>query len=1233
MQASISAPEDFTDDYYWIVFNDISSVIDTGNTVVQSIEEQVYNYGILIAQSQDGQLIGFLPSNSAACDEVVLFSFALPSANYQDLVLVHGTDYVISLQDTNQIIVLKYDNTNQSISQISSYSPSLSGAITVLKPSSFYQFMIGTDDGIVKKYEIKEETDGSLTISEFEQLNVNPDKNISLNPIKDLYYDEVTFTAYILQEDPQLRIEMSCGYRCNSCKMSGSSPECEQCQDGYYIDEQGDDKCKDCEEGCSMCDHEFCTDCYDGYEFQPATSDCALITCDPGYELDENYDCQLITCDPGYELDEHYDCQLITCDPGYELDENYDCQIITCDPGYELDENYDCQLITCDPGYELDENYDCQIITCDPGYELDENYDCQLITCQQGYQLDSNYKCQQITCQDGYEFDKNNQCVKKCGPNQKLNNNNICEDQCKSGHLKNEEGKCVLDDSQINPSVKSTTQNVATASAFVSTSLIPLSYSGKLKFLISMVDFTQLLYMLIYLNFNYSPNVFAFFKSLEAFQLNFIPNLFGAFCNLNVDDQYDNFPTRFQDYGLSSQFITNAGGSFLLIGAPFLFYIGVLLIQKFMQKLQYTNKVYMLAKKILQNITIGMKYGTFIDLIFTDYLTDITAFFLQFYTISQINFNSAQNNLNILLWIISSASLLVFPFYFMFRVLKYYKQRQQSFYQKYKNFWDGLNQDRKSAIVFNFFLYFRKILYGLCISLFYNQTNFQLLFLVIIHIALILIMLVSKPFQTYGALFVNFATEGVFLLVIWMIFFNCDEDKCTDDGYVIIYSSVIILCMHLLLTAHTLLQPFLSKLIYLLSKKHNRRKVGEKRKAILEEDILKQQISKLPLYLLRQPEKDYQQSELQIQENYAKLQQQDKSSNEDTSTNRQKKQQILLQNLNSDDNLTSKSNQQSQQSLIKKLSPEFIETGLPLAQKAIRKILNSKTIEINSQMNDFGHSKSVVDKQKKSFIFNDPNEMTCNFSFFNQQQNKKKSFENQDLNFQQQQNIYQQNAQVQSYNQSSQNLSPNLSCQDSQIKMYQLSDFNLQQQYEKDSQRSNLIECLDKNENNSYKNFNTQNSGRSRNRQQSRKRNKINSSSIFKNLSQHFTLNLSKTSEQNNSITNSEQKLQQYTPNKDQDNKIIEDNNEIVSFYNQEDKNLYQKNINNTFEEFDQEQIKYKQDDFTQIEQLLLSNQNFKKKNVKSEILNKNSNPDQVQNQRNTRKKQRSFYRKFKFDI
>lgn len=34
-----------------------------------------------------------------------------------------------------------------------------------------------------------------------------------------------------------------------------------------------------------------------------------------------------------------------------------------------------------------------------------------------------------------------------------------------------------------------------------------------------------------------------------------------------------NFPERFEKYGLRSKFVYNAGGSFLLVGGPFIVYL------------------------------------------------------------------------------------------------------------------------------------------------------------------------------------------------------------------------------------------------------------------------------------------------------------------------------------------------------------------------------------------------------------------------------------------------------------------------------------------------------------------------------------------------------------------------------------------------------------------------------------------------------------------------------------
>ena len=74
-----------------------------------------------------------------------------------------------------------------------------------------------------------------------------------------------------------------------------------------------------------------------------------------------------------------------------------------------------------------------------------------------------------------------------------------------------------------------------------------------------------------------------------------------------------------------------------------------------------------------------MKWATIIDLIFTDYLTDITAVFLQFYSFYRISYNDPKNLLNIFLWIVCGGFLIIFPFYFSRQIFHYSKNRREEF--------------------------------------------------------------------------------------------------------------------------------------------------------------------------------------------------------------------------------------------------------------------------------------------------------------------------------------------------------------------------------------------------------------------------------------------------------------------------------------------------------------------------------------------------------------------------
>lgn len=108
---------------------------------------------------------------------------------------------------------------------------------------------------------------------------------------------------------------------------------------------------------------------------------------------------------------------------------------------------------------------------------------------------------------------------------------------------------------------------------------MPFLLTGKFYLLINVIDQTQMLYYMLFLNIKYPIHLTIFYKGFENFQYPFIPNFFELFYEPDLLYNIEYSPRKFQYFKVTPMFINNVGQSFTLFFGLLGIYIAVLIIQ------------------------------------------------------------------------------------------------------------------------------------------------------------------------------------------------------------------------------------------------------------------------------------------------------------------------------------------------------------------------------------------------------------------------------------------------------------------------------------------------------------------------------------------------------------------------------------------------------------------------------------------------------------------------------
>ncbi|KAL4436311.1 hypothetical protein ABPG74_015902 [Tetrahymena malaccensis] len=335
------------------------------------------------------------------------------------------------------------------------------------------------------------------------------------------------------------------------------------------------------------------------------------------------------------------------------------------------------------------------------------------------------------------------------------------------------------------------------ASQVVVASIIPLQITGQFQFIASVIDVSQLIYVMGFANvkqnyfllfqiliqmfllyFSIPGNLKVFFDSLKDFKIPF-KNYFES---MNDYDKIDyKSPEKFKEKDIQGFFLENAGDSISLSCTLIAIHIFLYMVIKATQKFQKCSN---LIKKGVDSI---LNHAFYVDLLWGLYMDLSLGFFLQITAIEEIEYKEEIVN-----YIICGITL--FPLFFPLALI--YFIRKDKFPKVVKVVVEDLAFRYYQAV-----LYARKFIMSFVIVVFQFQPLLQIILLIIWHFVMGLIILFKNPYEQRIKNLREFCQSVLFLsgTSILLVFetYDLEEDKRQLVGWITIIVFGIIIVFEL----------------------------------------------------------------------------------------------------------------------------------------------------------------------------------------------------------------------------------------------------------------------------------------------------------------------------------------------------------------------------------------------------------------------------------------------------
>ncbi|KAL4493846.1 hypothetical protein ABPG73_010124 [Tetrahymena malaccensis] len=438
---------------------------------------------------------------------------------------------------------------------------------------------------------------------------------------------------YLLSSD---QTKCSCQVtNCSQCSSQDGSI-CQTCIKNYLLGPNSKSY-KNCL-SCSSQDGRICLQCPSGYTLMNQTNNCKLTAC-------QVQNCQ--TC----VTNDVYTCSQ--CNNNFYLNGNQtsclQCAVANCSTCLSTDYQ---QCFICNQGFQIDQHNQCQMIINDNKYTINPiasltGYTVNIQFQQNLINININEEIQILNIKipgfNKYNYttivSKNNQITVNINCFENIKNANIFIDfqlsQFVSQNNINELSQnaqlpaFVIVPQSVQQTVEQISSATSTASKTIVSSYLPIAFFGNFYFLVNMIDLTNFLYYLLFLDIRYPINVTDFYGLFKDFQFPFVPNLFAYL----YDPSYNpSSPKKFMDMGTNSYLISNSGQAICIC----FYIISVYILAKLAHKTIPIRRIHVYLTRVLYET---WEFSSFFDMMSAEYVYILIGCLLQ-----SLNFDTSDQN-------------------------------------------------------------------------------------------------------------------------------------------------------------------------------------------------------------------------------------------------------------------------------------------------------------------------------------------------------------------------------------------------------------------------------------------------------------------------------------------------------------------------------------------------------------------------------------------------------------
>ncbi|KAL4477135.1 hypothetical protein ABPG72_008869 [Tetrahymena utriculariae] len=435
---------------------------------------------------------------------------------------------------------------------------------------------------------------------------------------------------------------MSCTCQVNNCTQCNSNDgtKCQVCQAGYVLN-QINYTCSCSDQNCLSCSSlngSICLQCPSGYTLMAQTNSCKLTAC-------QVQNCQ--TC----VANDVYSCSQ--CNNSFYLNRNQSsclqCAVPHCNQC--LDTDYQ-QCLICNQGFQIDQQNQCQIISNDNQYTVNPiasstGYIVNIQFQQNLINVSLNEVIQALTIQiPGFYMYNYTAVVQKTNS---ITINISCFENIKNANIfinfqlsqfisQNSINKLsyntqlpafVIVPQQVQQTVAQISSATQAASKTIVSCYLPIAFFGNFYFLVNMIDLTNFLYYLLFLDIRYPINVTDFYGLFKDFQFPFVPNLFTYL----YDPSYNPWsPQKFMDMGTNSYLISNSGQAICIC----FYIISVYILAKLAHRIIPIRRIHVYLTRVLYET---WEFSSFFDMMSAEYVYILIGCLLQ-----SLNFDTSDTN-------------------------------------------------------------------------------------------------------------------------------------------------------------------------------------------------------------------------------------------------------------------------------------------------------------------------------------------------------------------------------------------------------------------------------------------------------------------------------------------------------------------------------------------------------------------------------------------------------------